>query len=317
MGRSAASGRAGGLDRGRHDDEQTEADAIADDDRGAARPGRALPGHRDPRPRPRRLPEDPRRARGARDPGPARRAHRPVLSSRRRPSSARRSPGCRTSTGHPAASSSARRSRLTTCSTDYRRRVRSRTTDSRRSSGPPRSAGRPKTRRNRRLGPEPRRRVLRADRAAPDLATGTSTDAPQRNRLGTVARFTNVLADYESVTRRSRRDPENPGEQVGGAGRQRVVLPELRARCSSTTRPATTTTSTARRTCSPTASRSARSTAPRASSGRSSSCRRSPTAASRRAGRAGPSDWLLPRDCSTPPATKARTPRSAACSTSR
>jgi DNA helicase II / ATP-dependent DNA helicase PcrA len=43
------------------------------------------------------------------------------------------------------------------------------------------------------------------------------TDVRQRNRLGTVARFTNVLADYESVTRRSRRDPNNPGEQVGGA----------------------------------------------------------------------------------------------------
>lgn len=43
------------------------------------------------------------------------------------------------------------------------------------------------------------------------------TDESQRNRLGTVARFTNVLADYESVTRRSRRDPANPSEQVGGA----------------------------------------------------------------------------------------------------
>ncbi len=42
-------------------------------------------------------------------------------------------------------------------------------------------------------------------------------DVHQRNRLGTVARFTNVLADYESVTRRSRRDPDNPSEQVGGA----------------------------------------------------------------------------------------------------
>lgn len=42
-------------------------------------------------------------------------------------------------------------------------------------------------------------------------------DARQRNRLGTVARFTNVLADYESVTRRARRDPANPTEQVGGA----------------------------------------------------------------------------------------------------
>jgi DNA helicase-2/ATP-dependent DNA helicase PcrA len=43
------------------------------------------------------------------------------------------------------------------------------------------------------------------------------TDVHQRNRLGTVARFTVVLADYESVTRRSRRDPSNPSEQVGGA----------------------------------------------------------------------------------------------------
>lgn len=41
-------------------------------------------------------------------------------------------------------------------------------------------------------------------------------DAQQRNRLGTVARFTNVLADYESVSRRSRRDSINSGEQVGG-----------------------------------------------------------------------------------------------------
>lgn len=43
------------------------------------------------------------------------------------------------------------------------------------------------------------------------------TDALQRNRLGTVARFTTVLADYEAVTRRSRRDPDNPSEQVGGS----------------------------------------------------------------------------------------------------
>jgi DNA helicase-2/ATP-dependent DNA helicase PcrA len=42
-------------------------------------------------------------------------------------------------------------------------------------------------------------------------------DAIQRNRLGTIARFTAVMADYESVTRRSRRDADNPGEQVGGS----------------------------------------------------------------------------------------------------
>ncbi|QKJ21074.1 ATP-dependent helicase [Microbacterium hominis] len=38
-----------------------------------------------------------------------------------------------------------------------------------------------------------------------------------RNALGTIARFTQVLADYESVQRRSRRDTANPGEQVGTA----------------------------------------------------------------------------------------------------
>jgi DNA helicase-2/ATP-dependent DNA helicase PcrA len=37
-----------------------------------------------------------------------------------------------------------------------------------------------------------------------------------RNRLGTIARFTTVLADYESVTRRARRDPSNVSEQKGG-----------------------------------------------------------------------------------------------------
>lgn len=48
------------------------------------------------------------------------------------------------------------------------------------------------------------------------IADWDVTDARQRNRLGTVARFTKVLADYETATRRSRRDPNNPGEQVGG-----------------------------------------------------------------------------------------------------
>lgn len=42
-------------------------------------------------------------------------------------------------------------------------------------------------------------------------------DEHQRNRLGTIARFSHVLADYETVTRRARRDKDNPGEQVGGA----------------------------------------------------------------------------------------------------
>lgn len=39
------------------------------------------------------------------------------------------------------------------------------------------------------------------------------------NRLGAIARFSALLADYESVRRRSRPDPEKPGEQVGGESR--------------------------------------------------------------------------------------------------
>jgi DNA helicase-2/ATP-dependent DNA helicase PcrA len=45
------------------------------------------------------------------------------------------------------------------------------------------------------------------------------TDPEVRNRLGTIARVSAVLADYEAVTRRSRVDPANPGEQVGGTAR--------------------------------------------------------------------------------------------------
>lgn len=48
------------------------------------------------------------------------------------------------------------------------------------------------------------------------IAAWDTTDQMNRNRLGTVARFTAVLADYESVTQRARRDVANPGEQVGG-----------------------------------------------------------------------------------------------------
>lgn len=40
------------------------------------------------------------------------------------------------------------------------------------------------------------------------------SDDLTRNRLGTIARFTNVLADYEGIGWRSRRDPNAPGEQV-------------------------------------------------------------------------------------------------------
>lgn len=44
-------------------------------------------------------------------------------------------------------------------------------------------------------------------------------DPLQANRLGTLARFSALLADYESVRRRSRVDVDNPGEQLGGQDR--------------------------------------------------------------------------------------------------
>ena len=39
------------------------------------------------------------------------------------------------------------------------------------------------------------------------------------SRLGTLARCSSILADYEAVRRRSRPDPENPGAQIGGQDR--------------------------------------------------------------------------------------------------
>ncbi len=45
------------------------------------------------------------------------------------------------------------------------------------------------------------------------------SDRLQLNRLGTFARFSSLLADYESVRRRARPDIAVPGEQVGGEDR--------------------------------------------------------------------------------------------------
>jgi len=52
-----------------------------------------------------------------------------------------------------------------------------------------------------------------------DVASWDLDDPVEVNRLGTLARFTALLADYESVRRRSREDSNNAGEQVGGEGR--------------------------------------------------------------------------------------------------
>jgi hypothetical protein len=67
------------------------------------------------------------------------------------------------------------------------------------------------------------------------LIAGTSTTPKLPRRLGTLARFTEVLADFEQVTRRARRihDPEHGWTVRGGLARRREVpeevcrLPEL------------------------------------------------------------------------------------------
>lgn len=50
-----------------------------------------------------------------------------------------------------------------------------------------------------------------------NISEWDTTEELTRNRLGTIARFATVLGDYEAVMRRSRRDVDNPGEQVGGS----------------------------------------------------------------------------------------------------
>jgi DNA helicase-2/ATP-dependent DNA helicase PcrA len=52
-----------------------------------------------------------------------------------------------------------------------------------------------------------------------DIRTWDLTDPMVVNRLGTLARFSSLLVDYESVRRRARPDRDAPGEQVGGQDR--------------------------------------------------------------------------------------------------
>jgi DNA helicase-2/ATP-dependent DNA helicase PcrA len=52
-----------------------------------------------------------------------------------------------------------------------------------------------------------------------DVRSWDLSDPLTLNRLGTIARFSALLADYESVRRRARPDPDSPGEQVGGQDR--------------------------------------------------------------------------------------------------
>ena len=52
-----------------------------------------------------------------------------------------------------------------------------------------------------------------------DVRSWDLSDPMAVNRIGTLARFTELLADYESVRRRARPDADVAGEQVGGQDR--------------------------------------------------------------------------------------------------
>ncbi|MDQ2726816.1 MAG: ATP-dependent helicase [Actinomycetota bacterium] len=52
-----------------------------------------------------------------------------------------------------------------------------------------------------------------------DVRSWNLSDPLAVNRLGTLARFTALLVDFESVRRRARPDADTPGEQVGGQDR--------------------------------------------------------------------------------------------------
>lgn len=52
-----------------------------------------------------------------------------------------------------------------------------------------------------------------------DLKNWNFDDPMVLNRLGSIARFSVLLTDYESVQRRSRPDPNKPGEMIGGQDR--------------------------------------------------------------------------------------------------
>jgi DNA helicase-2/ATP-dependent DNA helicase PcrA len=52
-----------------------------------------------------------------------------------------------------------------------------------------------------------------------DLKSWNFDDPMVLNRLGSIARFSVLLTDYETVQRRSRPDPKKPGEMIGGQDR--------------------------------------------------------------------------------------------------
>ena len=172
-----------------HDDEQTEADAIALDIEALHDQGVPLPRHRDPRARharPTRRSSTRSRSRASRS-SPA---DAPACSSSpRRRSSARRSRGSPTSTGRRAASSSARRSSCSRPAGRLPRDVRPRRRRRRRRCGRTSSSGSEDEQEPPDWDVEPGRRVLRAAellRIAEWDLTDVHAAQPARHRRPTI-----------------------------------------------------------------------------------------------------------------------------------
>ena len=187
------------------------------------RRGRSLPRHRGPGPGPRRIPAPGGAVRHIRHPGPARRPHRACSTSPRR-----------VVLGQTFA---------WLADIEWRRPLRPRTVDHREGAVRRVPAGLQLPDRRRGTGwhgscASGRRpcQGLTAQPTSSASSTSCSTSSSVRswdlsdplavNRLGTLARFSSLLADYESVRRRARPDPDAPGEQVGGQDRGHLVLPQ-------------------------------------------------------------------------------------------
>lgn len=134
-------------------------------------------------------------------------------------------------------------------------------------------------------------------------------------RLGTLARFTTLLADYESVRRRARRDDASPGEQVGGQDRGIWYYKNLAIHIANFANgaydgfdgePDVKLTPLTSRRC----------TAPRVWSGRPSSCHHSPRSASPHLARVSSEIGSFPAISSTRAVTRVPTPTNGASSTS-
>ena len=179
--------------------------------------GVAIPRHRRAGPRPCGLPAADRAVRDLRHPGPARRPHRPLRPTRSRRRSGKTFAWLADVDWREPVRARSRRSRESDLLDEYERVFDARQAGHAFRCARSCASGRSTSRR-----PTARPTSSASSTCcstSSTSATGTSRTQSCVNRLGTLARFSSLLADYESVRRRARPDPRHPGEQVGGQDR--------------------------------------------------------------------------------------------------